>query len=95
MVFKVEIMFWGIWSYIKPNLTILGQLKLKDSSVLIVGTGGLGCPAALYLAGAGVGHIGVIDYDNIELTNLHRQLLFSTFDIGLSKAETAKVELTR
>ena len=63
--------------------------------MLIVGAGGLGCPSALYLAGAGVGHIGIVDYDEIEITNLHRQLLFSIFDVGSSKVGAAKQSLER
>lgn len=67
-----------------------GQIKLKNASVLIVGAGGLGCPSALYLAGSGIGHIGIVDYDNVDITNLHRQLLFTSFDIGIPKAVAAK-----
>lgn len=63
--------------------------------MLIVGAGGLGCPSALYLAGAGVGHIGIVDYDDIEITNLHRQLLYSTLDIGMSKVGAAAESLQR
>ena len=63
-----------------------GQQKLKNSKVLVVGAGGLGCPALLYLAGAGVGHIGIVDFDLVSLSNLHRQVLFSVHDIGLSKS---------
>jgi adenylyltransferase/sulfurtransferase len=72
-----------------------GQQKLLQSKVLIIGAGGLGCPALQYLAAAGVGHIGIVDNDVVSLTNLHRQVLFSTFDIGYSKAEKAKHSLTR
>lgn len=68
---------------------------MKNASVLIVGAGGLGCPSALYLAGAGVGHIGIVDYDDIEITNLHRQLLFSTLDVGTSKVAAAAESLQR
>ncbi len=63
-----------------------GQQKLKNSKVLVVGAGGLGCPALLYLAGAGIGHIGIVDFDLVSLSNLHRQVLFSVHDIGLSKS---------
>jgi molybdopterin/thiamine biosynthesis adenylyltransferase/rhodanese-related sulfurtransferase len=66
-----------------------GQEKLKKAKVLVVGAGGLGCPALMYLAGAGVGRLGLIDFDVVRLSNLHRQVLFSVNDIGLSKAERA------
>src|SRR5688572_13009664 len=70
-----------------------GQLKLREASVLVVGAGGLGCPALHYLAGAGIGRIGVVDFDKIELSNLHRQLLFTEADIGKFKAEIAGEKL--
>ncbi|SDR71177.1 HesA/MoeB/ThiF family protein [Gramella sp. MAR_2010_147] len=72
---------------------VAGQEKLQKASVLIVGVGGLGCPAAQYLAGAGIGRIGLIDHDRISLSNLHRQLLFTEEDIGKSKAAVAKQRL--
>ncbi|KAF7989780.1 hypothetical protein HCN44_008454 [Aphidius gifuensis] len=78
-----------------PEIGVKGQVKLKKSSVLIVGAGGLGCPSSLYLAGAGVGHIGIVDYDEIEITNLHRQLLFTISDIKTSKVDAAAHHLTR
>lgn len=58
-----------------------------------MGAGGLGCPAALYLASAGVGHIGIIDYDNVEINNLHRQLLYTETNIGTSKVNSASENL--
>lgn len=72
-----------------------GQLKLKQSSILIIGAGGLGCPCAQYLAGAGIGHIGILDYDIVEINNLHRQLLHGENSIGISKVESAKSALLR
>lgn len=72
-----------------PEIGVRGQKKIKDSSVLIVGAGGLGCPAALYLACAGIGHIGIVDYDNIEINNLHRQLLYTEANIGTAKVTAA------
>ena len=74
---------------ILPEIGEAGQNKLKSSSVLLVGTGGLGSPAALYLAAAGVGRIGLVDGDVVELTNLHRQTLHTTADLGRSKIESA------
>ncbi len=66
-----------------------GQQKLKSFRILIVGAGGLGCPAAQYLAAAGIGRIGLVDSDRVELSNLQRQILFTTDDIGLPKVEIA------
>jgi molybdopterin/thiamine biosynthesis adenylyltransferase/rhodanese-related sulfurtransferase len=66
-----------------------GQAKLNAASVLVVGAGGLGCPVLQYLAGAGVGHLIVVDHDTVEETNLHRQPLYSMADIGRPKAEVA------
>lgn len=72
------------------ELGIDGQLRLKQGKVLIIGAGGLGSPAALYLAAAGVGTIGIADGDNLDLTNLQRQILHSTDALGTPKAESAK-----
>jgi adenylyltransferase/sulfurtransferase len=72
-----------------------GQEKLKNSSVLIVGIGGLGCPAAQYLVGAGVGRIGLMDHDRVSLSNLHRQVLFDESDVGKSKAAVAREKLLK
>jgi molybdopterin/thiamine biosynthesis adenylyltransferase len=70
-----------------------GQQRLKAARVLIVGAGGLGAPASLYLAAAGVGHIGVIDPDVVDLSNLQRQVLYTEADVGLPKAMTAPERL--
>lgn len=74
---------------IMPQIGIEGQLSLKNAKVLIVGMGGLGCPAAAYLAGAGVGTLGLMDGDTVELSNLHRQMAHSTARIGMSKVDSA------
>ncbi len=70
-----------------------GQKKLKAAKVLVVGAGGLGCPLLQYLAAAGVGHIGIIDFDTIEESNLQRQILYTVADLGQNKALTAKKRL--
>jgi adenylyltransferase/sulfurtransferase len=67
-----------------------GQVQLLKAKVLLVGAGGLGCPAGLYLAAAGVGTIGIIDSDKVDLSNLQRQILHSTYDVGRPKTESAK-----
>ncbi|KAJ7273342.1 hypothetical protein C8J57DRAFT_1064097 [Mycena rebaudengoi] len=66
-----------------------GQLKLQDSSVAVVGAGGLGCPALQYLAAAGIGRIGIIDHDTVEVSNLQRQILHDELKVGMPKAESA------
>ena len=70
-----------------------GQRRLKNASVLCIGAGGLGSPAALYLAAAGVGTVGIVDNDVVDLSNLHRQLLHGTRDIGRKKADSARERL--
>ena len=72
-----------------PEISHSGQQKLAKARVLVVGAGGLGCPALQYLTAAGVGHIGIVDPDRISLSNLQRQILFQTRDIGLHKALVA------
>jgi molybdopterin/thiamine biosynthesis adenylyltransferase/rhodanese-related sulfurtransferase len=74
---------------IMPEVGMEGQLKLKRAKVLCIGTGGLGAPLGLYLAAAGVGKIGLVDFDAVDLTNLQRQILFGTSDIGRPKIEAA------
>lgn len=76
-----------------PEFNIEGQQKLKAAKVLVVGSGGLGSPLLLYLTAAGVGHIGIVDFDVVDDSNLQRQVLFTVEDIGKSKAETAEKRL--
>lgn len=70
-----------------------GQIKIKQARVLVVGAGGLGCPVLQYLNAAGIGTIGIVDFDSIEIHNLHRQILYTTDDIGKPKAPTAAGKL--
>lgn len=75
--------------YILPGFGKASQQQLRDASVLVIGTGGLGCPALLYLSAAGVGRIGIVDGDMVSISNLNRQILFGMQHIGCNKAETA------
>ena len=75
---------------ILKNIGLSGQKRIFASKVLIIGVGGLGCPLALYLANSGVGNIGIIDHDKIELTNLNRQVLFTSKDLGKYKVDQAR-----
>lgn len=76
-----------------PEIGLHGQIKLKNSSALVVGCGALGSPIALYLAAAGVGRIGIVDYDAIELSNLQRQVIYSTDLVGKKKVHSARQRL--
>src|SRR5574337_2128534 len=76
-----------------PEIGMVGQEKLKQAKVLVIGAGGLGCPVLEYLAAAGVGHIGIMDDDKVDESNLQRQILYSTEDIGKYKAKVAKEKL--
>ncbi|PRY28158.1 adenylyltransferase/sulfurtransferase [Spirosoma oryzae] len=78
-----------------PELGTAGQLRLKNARVLVVGAGGLGCPVLLYLTAAGVGTIGVIDPDVVDLSNLQRQVLYTTDEVGKPKAKIAVAHLNR
>jgi sulfur-carrier protein adenylyltransferase/sulfurtransferase len=78
---------------IMPEVGMDGQLKLKQARVLMIGAGGLGAPLGLYLAAAGVGHLGIVDFDVVDFTNLQRQVTFSTIDVGRAKLEATKERL--
>jgi adenylyltransferase/sulfurtransferase len=79
---------------IMPEVGMDGQLKLKQAQVLLIGAGGLGAPLGLYLAAAGVGRLGIVDFDVVDFTNLQRQITFSTKDVGRKKAEAARERLS-
>jgi len=78
---------------IMPEVGMEGQLKLKQAKVLLIGTGGLGAPLGLYLAAAGVGRIGLVDFDVVDFTNLQRQVTFGTKDVGRRKLDAARERL--
>ncbi|AEA44789.1 HesA/MoeB/ThiF family protein [Fluviicola taffensis] len=77
---------------ILDEVGLLGQAKLKNARVVVIGAGGLGCPIIQYLASCGVGTIGIVDFDVIEHSNLHRQILYTPQDVGRKKADVAKVK---
>src|SRR6188474_3993800 len=79
---------------IMPEVGLDGQRKLKASKVLVIGTGGLGSPSSLYLAAAGVGTLGLVDFDVVDSSNLQRQVLFSTADVGRPKVQAAAARLS-
>ncbi|MDR1242990.1 MAG: HesA/MoeB/ThiF family protein [Deltaproteobacteria bacterium] len=93
MAFNAEQLARYSRQIILKELGIKGQQKLKQARVLVVGAGGLGSPAAFYLAAAGVGHIGIIDADEVDLSNLQRQILHGTDDVGRPKADSARASL--
>src|SRR5256885_12516906 len=74
---------------IMPEVGMEGQLKLKNAKVLMIGAGGLGAPLGMYLAAAGVGRIGVVDFDVVDFTNLQRQGIHGTSDVGRKKLDSA------
>ena len=78
---------------IMPEVGIEGQQKLKDAGILLIGAGGLGSPLGLYLAAAGVGRLGIVDFDTVDFTNLQRQIIHRTEDVGRLKVESAKERL--
>src|SRR5690242_19291053 len=79
---------------IMPEVGMEGQLKLKNAKVLLIGTGGLGAPLGLYLAAAGVGRLGLVDFDIVDFTNLQRQVTFGSSDVGKSKTAAAHARLS-
>ncbi len=80
---------------ILKNIGIVGQKKIQESKVLIIGMGGLGCPAAEFLTRSGIGMLGIVDYDKIYLSNIHRQTLYTEKDINKSKVSIAKKKLQK
>ena len=80
---------------ILKKIGISGQKKIKNSKVLIIGMGGIGCPLLTYLASAGVGNLGIIDHDKVEISNLNRQTLFNLSDIGKFKVVQAKMKIDK
>ncbi len=78
---------------ILPEIGEKGQTMLKNARVLMVGAGGLGCPILQYLCAAGVGTLGIVDFDRVEIHNLQRQIIYTTTDVGKSKAETSATKL--
>ena len=80
---------------ILPEVGGVGQRKLLDARVLLIGAGGLGSPAGYYLAAAGVGHLGIVDFDRVDLSNLQRQILHSTERIGMLKTESARMTIQK
>ncbi len=80
---------------IMPEVGMDGQLKLKNAKVLCIGAGGLGSPLLLYLGAAGVGRLGIVDFDVVDFTNLQRQVIHGTADVGRSKLESAQASHPR
>src|SRR3974390_3871701 len=75
---------------ILPEVGLAGQKKIRSTSVLCIGAGGLGAPIALYLAAAGIGKLGIVDFDTVDFSNLQRQILHTDADVGRPKSESAK-----
>ena len=80
---------------ILKNIGLAGQKKIQSGNVLIIGIGGLGCPLTTYLAASGIGKIGIVDFDKIEISNLNRQTFFNENDVGKFKISQAKKVITK
>jgi len=78
---------------ILPEVGLAGQRRIRNTSVLCIGAGGLGSPIAMYLAAAGIGRLGIVDFDTVDYSNLQRQILHSDADVGVSKADSAKASI--
>ena len=78
-----------------PEVALTGQRKLKEAKVLVVGTGGLGAPLGLYLTAAGIGKLGLVDFDTVDMSNLQRQVLFTSDQVGKPKIKAARERLKR
>ena len=78
---------------ILPEVGLAGQKRIKATSVLCIGAGGLGSPIAMYLAAAGVGRLGLVDFDTVEFSNLQRQIIHGTEDVGTLKSESARATI--
>src|SRR3954467_6347969 len=80
---------------ILPEVGLSGQKKIRQTSVLCIGAGGLGSPIAMYLAAAGVGKLGILDFDTVDFSNLQRQIIHGTSDVGRPKTQSASETITR
>src|ERR1700685_4557542 len=80
---------------ILPEVGLAGQKRIKATSVLCIGAGGLGSPIAMYLNEAGIGKLGIVDFDTVDFSNLQRQIIHGTADVGRSKAESARDTIQR
>src|ERR1051325_4777155 len=80
---------------ILPEVGLAGQKRIRSTSVLCIGAGGLGSPIAMYLAAAGIGKLGILDFDVVDFSNLQRQIIHGTEDVGRQKTESAKATLKR
>jgi adenylyltransferase/sulfurtransferase len=91
MVFSEQQMLRYARHIVLPEIGGIGQARLLEAKVLLVGAGGLGSPLALYLAAAGIGTLGIVDHDRVELSNLHRQIAHPTAQVGMAKTESARI----